>query len=171
MRDYFVERTAIMMSRTIGGAMLTLSLAVIGCGMKQAAEPATPPPAAAPTVAADTVSQYDSGPRAGERAVDATLARQGEQLFQQKGCVACHGFGKVVRGPDLNGVTMRRTQTWMEHQILHPEVMTKEDPIARRLFAQYSLQMTNLGLTETQARAIIEFLKRKNRETGAAVKH
>jgi hypothetical protein len=59
---------------------------------------------------------------------------------------------------------MRRTAQWMEHQILHPDVMTKEDPIARQLFAQYSLQMPNQQLTQDEAHAVIEFLKHKDHE-------
>src|SRR5436190_23567955 len=65
------------------------------------------------------VSAYDSGPRAGESPVDEALAEQGEKLFSTKGCTACHAFGKRVTGPDLAGVTMRRTAVWMENQILH----------------------------------------------------
>ena len=115
-------------------------------------------------------SPYDNGPRAGESPADEALAKQGEGLFKEKGCSACHGFGKRISCPDLNGVTMRRTQQWMENQILHPEVMTKQDPIARQLFAQYSLQMPNQGLNEAQAKAVIEFLKHKNHETTEATK-
>ena len=54
---------------------------------------------------------------------------------------------------------MRRTALWMENQILHPEVMVKEDPIARGMFAEYALQMTNQHLTPAEARTVIEYLK------------
>jgi mono/diheme cytochrome c family protein len=111
------------------------------------------------------VSPYDSGPRAAEEAIDESLVKKGEALFSSKGCTACHGFGRRVSGPDLDGVTMRRTAAWLEQQILHPEVMTKQDPIARQLFAQFSLQMPNQGLKPEEARAVIEFLKHKNHET------
>ncbi|HEY6868105.1 MAG TPA: cytochrome c [Candidatus Eisenbacteria bacterium] len=116
------------------------------------------------------VSPYDSGPRAGEQPIDESLVKKGEALFQAKGCSACHGFGRRISCPDLNGVTMRRTAQWMEHQILHPEVMTKQDPIAHQLFAQYSLQMPNQGLTADEAHAVIEFLKHKNHETAEGAK-
>jgi cytochrome c551/c552 len=161
-----------MKRKLICGTAFVLALTAYGCGSKPAAnQEASPPPAEpAATAASDSVSIYDAGPRAGESPVDEALARQGEQLFQQKGCTACHGFGKKVRGPDLDGVTMRRTAKWMEEQMLHPEIMTKQDPIARALFAQYSLQMTNLGLTEAQARSLVEFLKRNDRKIGAAPK-
>ena len=129
--------------------------------------PATPPaPAPAETTAVLAVSQYDAGPRAGQSPVNAAQATTGEKLFQTKGCVVCHGFGKKVTCPDLVGVSMRRTASWMEHQILHPEVMVKEDPISHELRTHYALPMTNQGLNPEEARAVIEFLKQKDRAAG-----
>jgi mono/diheme cytochrome c family protein len=116
------------------------------------------------TASMPAVSRYDSGPRAGESPIDESLAEQGEKLFQTKGCTACHAFGKRVTGPDLAGVSMRRTATWLEHQILHPETMVKEDPIARELFAQYALQMPNQKVQPEEAKAIIEYFKEQDHE-------
>lgn len=148
-------------------AVLLLALAAAGCGGKQAEDTSAtaPPPAAAPgtvTVPAD----LDVGPRAGESPVDEALAVQGEGLFKTKGCTACHAFGTRLSGPDLNGVAMRRTARWMEWQILHPDLMIKQDPIAKSLFATYALQMAKQGLTPDQARSVIEFLKKKSKEAG-----
>jgi len=116
--------------------------------------------------AAASGSKYDAGPRAGEQPADEALAEQGEKLFREKGCSACHAFGVRMSGPDLKGVSMRRTAEWMEHQILEPEVMVKEDPISRGLFAQYALQMTNQHLTSAEAKAVIEYLKHQDQEAG-----
>lgn len=127
---------------------------------------ATPAPAPVETTAVLAESQYDAGPRAGQSPVNAALATTGEKLFATKGCVVCHGFGKKVTCPDLVGVSMRRTASWMEHQILHPEVMVKEDPISHELRTQYALPMTNQGLSPEEARAVIEFLKQKDRAAG-----
>ncbi len=110
-------------------------------------------------------SPYDKGPRAGESPVNEALAEQGEKLFSTKGCTACHAFGKRVTGPDLAGVSMRRTAEWMENQILHPDKMVKEDPISHALFAQYALQMPNQGLTPEEAKAVIEYFKEKDHES------
>ena len=90
------------------------------------------------------------------------MAAEGKTLFTNKGCVTCHGFGKKVIGPDLKGVASRRTAQWMEQQILHPEVMTKEDPIAHALLVEYKVPMTNQKLTPEQAKAVIEYLKQMN---------
>jgi len=113
-------------------------------------------------------SKYDAGPRAAEQPVDGALAAHGEELFKTKGCSACHAFGARLSGPDLSGVANRRTAAWMEQQILHPDLMTKEDPIARGLMAEYALQMPNQGLTPEEARAVVEFLKSKEHADGAA---
>jgi mono/diheme cytochrome c family protein len=156
-------------------AFFLTTLLAAGCGGKQSgSEPAASNTASAPassatgTTTMPAVSPYDSGPRAAESPVDKEKAEQGEKLFQTKGCSACHAFGKKVTGPDLAGVTQRRTAIWMENQILHPEVMTKQDPIAHDLFAKYSLQMPNQKLTEDEARAVIEYFKHKDKEAGEA---
>jgi len=167
------------MRRIATGLLLltTSTLAAFGCGggggtdQSAGTTPATStptpaPPETVPAAPLPTTSKYDDGPRAGETAVNAALATSGEKLFQTKGCVVCHGFGKKVTCPDLVGVSMRRTAQWMEQQILHPEVMVKEDRISAELKTQYPLPMTNQGLKPDEAKAVIEFLKRKDREAG-----
>jgi len=111
-------------------------------------------------------SKYDAGPRAVETPYDHEQAEKGKELFSTKGCSACHAIGRRVTGPDLAGVTKRRTAQWMEHQILEPEVMTKEDPISHELLGTYALQMPNQRLTQPEARAVIEFFKQHDQ--GAA---
>ena len=168
--------------RRLAACLLILAtgiFAALGCGGGTGNDQTagTPPPSTstpAPAPAETTVvpplpteSKYDAGPRAGAGAVNAALATAGEKLFQTKGCVVCHGFGKKVTCPDLVGVSMRRTAAWMEHQILHPEIMVKEDRISAELKTHYTLPMTNQGLTPDEAKSVIEFLKRKDREAGA----
>ena len=114
------------------------------------------------------VSKYDAGPRAGVAPVIEDQAEKGEKLFTSKGCSACHAFGRRLTCPDLRGVTMRRTAVWMENQILHPDVMVKQDPISHGLFAQYALQMPNQGLTPEEARSVIEYFKEQDHEAGLA---
>lgn len=147
---------------------LSLTLALLaGCGGKPAEESAgtsSPAPATPAAGALLEKSLYDDGPRAAESPVDAAAAAAGEKLFSTKGCTACHAWGKRLTGPDLKDVTTRRTQVWMENQILHPDVMTKTDPIAHELFAQFALQMPKQGLTETEAKQVIEYLKKRDKD-------
>lgn len=145
--------------------LLVLALALGGCGKSGAPKGSTTSAAGATSAAspAATASALDQGPRAADAEVAGDLAEQGEHLFKDKGCSACHTFGKRATGPDLAGVSRRRTAKWIENQILHPDKMVKEDPISRQLFAQFALQMPNQGLTEAQARAVVEFFKHTDR--------
>lgn len=68
---------------------------------------------------------------------------KGQELFASKGCVTCHRMGGRLVGPDLTGVMQRRPQEWVERMILRPDVMVKEDEVARQLLAQYLTPMPN----------------------------
>lgn len=150
--------------RQLLALVLVGSVVVAGCGGGAKQDNASVGAAGASA----SGSKYDAGPRAAEAPVDHELAERGEQLFKDKGCSACHAFGARLSGPDLAGVAKRRTAAWMEQQILHPDVMTKEDPISRQMMAEFALQMPNQGLTPEEAKAVIEFLKSKEQPDGEA---
>jgi mono/diheme cytochrome c family protein len=155
-------KSGVLLSLAVLGAV-----ALAGCGSKSE-EPAggatTNAAAASGGVAAE--SRYDKGPRAAAGARDEEKAQIGKGLFSSKGCSACHVFGRRMTGPDLAGVSQRRTAEWMENQILHPDVMVKTDPISHQLFSEFALQMPNQGLTPDEARAVIEYFKQNDHEAG-----
>jgi cytochrome c2 len=152
--------------------LLASPLLFAGCAKKSEEAASTPAPEATPTAAETTAttpaggellatSLYDDGPRAAEGKVDAVKAAAGEKLFTSKACATCHAYGKKLLGPDLKGVTTRRTAAWMEQQIMHPDVMTKTDPIAHALMLENkNLQMLNMHLTQAEAQSLIEYLKK-----------
>lgn len=169
------------MRNPVGVAALAVLLGVAaGCGGNKPANDtassggaSTNSSAPAPATAdlkLEAVSKYDAGPRAFEGGEDDAGSKRGEQLFKDKGCSACHAFGKKVTCPDLAGVTHRRTADWIENQILHPEIMVKTDPISHELFAKYMLQMPNQKLTPEQAKDVISFFRHKDHEAGEASK-
>ncbi len=87
--------------------------------------------------------------------------QKGEQIFATKGCTACHkmGGGKLV-GPDLKGVTARRSIKWIEKMILKPEVMVKEDEVAKGLLKTYMTPMANQNvLPDAELPFILAYLK------------
>jgi mono/diheme cytochrome c family protein len=91
--------------------------------------------------------------------VDAALARAGEELFQKR-CVACHKLGPgVAVGPDLSAVFARRDPAWIQAIVLNPDSMLRVDSVARALLYQYQVPMIDTGLSEPEARAVLEFLR------------
>lgn len=154
------------MNVLVRGLLLAALVAAMGCGGSKSADEGKDEASASTggSGASASASKFDKGPRAGESAANEELAERGEKLFQEKGCSACHAFGKRSAGPDLAGVSMRRTSLWMENQILHPDVMVKEDPISRAMFGEFALQMPNQGLTPEEAKAVIEYFKHQDQE-------
>lgn len=90
--------------------------------------------------------------------IDPTLAEEGKKHFEQS-CTACHKFEERYVGPALQGVTTRRAPEWIMNMILVPDKMIQEDDTAYNLFAEYMTQMANQGMTEEQARAILEYFR------------
>lgn len=69
----------------------------------------------------------------------AQTAAEGQTLFASK-CYSCHNIGSGDKqGPDLKGVTTRRTRDWLHEFINAPAtVNSKGDAVARQLFAKFS---------------------------------
>lgn len=91
--------------------------------------------------------------------VDAAMSNHGERMYDRK-CLACHRMGKKSIGPALNGILDRRTPEWVMNILLNPELMVREDPLARDLFMEYNMSpMADQGLSHDQARAVLEYLR------------
>lgn len=88
------------------------------------------------------------------------VAEQGQALFGEK-CIACHTIGQGDRvGPDLAGVTSRRSHAWLKAFISAPDrALAQGDPIAKELFQKYKgVPMPNQGLAVDQVAAIVAYL-------------
>ncbi len=90
--------------------------------------------------------------------VDPELAAAGEATFNML-CSACHKFGERYVGPDMLGVTERRSPEWIMNMILNTNEMIFEDDTAYELLAEYMTPMPQLLLTEDQARELLEFFR------------
>jgi mono/diheme cytochrome c family protein len=91
----------------------------------------------------------------------------GQYIFQEN-CQTCHNIGGgILIGPDLEGVTEKRWESWLKIQIQSPSVhRAQNDPVAMANLAEFSMPMPDLGLTEQQVAAVIAYLK--TGETGRA---
>lgn len=91
--------------------------------------------------------------------IDADMATHGADIFKNM-CSACHKMDKKFVGPQIAGVTERRSPEWIMNMILNPEQMIKEDPIAKKLLIESNMAvMANQGLAEDEARAILEYFR------------
>ena len=90
--------------------------------------------------------------------VPAGTAEEGKELFQTKGCTACHtiGHGKLV-GPDLKGVTTIRTRTWLTDWLGHTQEMQISDPTGKKLLKEYAVPMPQENLTGEQIQSLINY--------------
>jgi mono/diheme cytochrome c family protein len=79
-------------------------------------------------------------------------------------CSGCHTIGRGDRvGPDLLGLSDRRSRDWITRMITAPENMRLQgDPIARALAAQFpSVRMPNLGMSDQDAGDLIAYVDAK----------
>ena len=92
--------------------------------------------------------------------IDMELAVRGGELFTSKGCVACHkiGEGRLV-GPDLMGVTERRSYGWIYAMVTAPDSMLQSDSTAKALFAEYFTPMPDQRVQPEEGRALVEYLR------------
>jgi len=131
--------------------------AALGCAAATAFLPIRAAPAAA------------QGPAAG--AQRSAAAAQGEALFKQSGCVACHriGGGRLV-GPDLKGVTERRSEAWIIPFVQHSQdVIHSGDSVATALFEQFGrMVMPDHDLSADQVRSILAYVREAGAAAGAA---
>lgn len=141
--------------------LYVLSVALLAaCGK---GDQAAPPPAAAAGTGELTAFQLEHGigPVTAPvtlAAPDHEMAERGKALFETK-CSACHKFDARYVGPSLGGVTERRSAAFIMNMILAPEEMYTKHPVARQLLAEHMTQMPNTGVTQDQAREIVEYLR------------
>lgn len=96
--------------------------------------------------------------------IDPALAAKGQEIFAAK-CMTCHRLDTRLTAPPLRDVAVRRTSAYIMNQILNPEAMGKYHPEGKKLVAQYMLTMTIMGVTQDDARALLEYLRDESKKT------
>lgn len=87
-------------------------------------------------------------------------ATAGQSLFEKR-CYSCHNIGNgVKKGPDLKGVTTRRTPGWIAKFVSSPSSMNRSgDPTATELFAKFSPEvMPDQTLSADELNAILSMI-------------
>ncbi len=91
--------------------------------------------------------------------INPEMAEAGKKIFNTI-CTACHMADQRMIGPALKGVYERRSPEWVMNMIMNPDGMLKEDPTAKALLKEYNnAVMLNQNLSETDARAVAEYLR------------
>ena len=90
--------------------------------------------------------------------IDAARVVKGKTIFEEK-CSSCHKLNEKYIGPALGDIIQRRSPEWIMNMILNPEQMVLEDPDAQELYNTYLTPMVSQGLTEEDARDVLEFLR------------
>lgn len=91
--------------------------------------------------------------------IDEELVKEGRRVYEIS-CVICHKVDTKFIGPAPKGILQRRTPEWVMNMILNPGRMLKDDPLAKDLFMEFNgSPMSNMNLTEDQARAVVEYFR------------
>jgi nitrite reductase (NO-forming) len=82
----------------------------------------------------------------------------GKLAFESK-CLACHSVGQGKKlGPDVLGVTKRRSDAWLARWLKEPEKMLQTDADAKALLKEYNnLPMPNQSLSDAEIRQYIKY--------------
>ena len=87
-------------------------------------------------------------------------AVKGKLDFESK-CLACHSIGQGRKlGPDLAGVTQRRSNEWLTKWLKSPEKMLQSDADAKAMLKEYAgLPMPNQNLSDVEIRQHIKYFQ------------
>jgi nitrite reductase (NO-forming) len=82
----------------------------------------------------------------------------GKLAFESK-CLACHSVGQGKKlGPDLAGVTKRRSDGWLAKWLKAPEKMLETDADAKALLKEFnSIPMPNQSLSDAEIKQYIKY--------------
>ena len=94
--------------------------------------------------------------------LDANMVTAGENIYKVK-CSSCHKTtDEKLVGPGWKGVTDRRQPEWIMNFVTNTEEMIEKDTAAQRQLEICLVKMPNQSLTETDARSILEFMRKND---------
>ena len=94
--------------------------------------------------------------------LDVAMAEKGDKIYELK-CAACHKLtSERLVGPGWKGVTKRQTPTWIMNFVTNTDAMIDKDPNAQAMLEICMVRMPNQGLSDDDARAILEFMRKND---------
>lgn len=90
--------------------------------------------------------------------IDLEMAKAGQIMFEDS-CISCHRVKEQFAAPPVGGVLLRRSPEWVMNLLLNPMEMVERDSIARNLRIRYGMPMPDMGLTEKEARQLVEYFR------------
>jgi len=90
------------------------------------------------------------------------LLKRGKTLFLRRGCDGCHGIALsgVRAGPDLSGVTVRRSKEWLVRWLKDTPGMLATDETAMALMEEWKgMRMPGQRLSDQEIEAILAFIE------------
>jgi nitrite reductase (NO-forming) len=95
----------------------------------------------------------------------------GKLAFESK-CLACHSVGEGRKlGPDVAGVTKRRSAAWLARWLKEPEKMLQSDPDAKAMLKEYNnIPMPNQSLSDAEIRQYLKYFEWIDKQPAGAVK-
>lgn len=102
----------------------------------------------------------------GDFAVDESIAKKGKTLWANRACNGCHTIGKGrLAGPDLAGVTDRRTVEWLQKWLGDTTSMLESDETAKASLAEYNnTKMPDFKLKEADAMALVHYIAQESKK-------
>jgi cytochrome c551/c552 len=94
--------------------------------------------------------------------LDAAMAESGSKIQSVK-CSSCHKLSNErLVGPGWKGVTNRRQAEWIMNFIANPDPMIDKDPVVQAQLELCLVRMPNQNLSDTEAREILEFMRKND---------
>jgi mono/diheme cytochrome c family protein len=71
-------------------------------------------------------------------------------------------------GPDLKNISKKRPQSYLLRMIQDPgSLISQGNPTVKKLLEEYGVKMPNLGLSESQARAVLAYIEQQSGQAPA----